>query len=76
MSTTRNKPCLCASCPECGATFFATAIREDYLTDSEENRDTLKTVANYFKEGFDINVKDATAFKLDYCEHLKQYKGG
>lgn len=70
----RNKPCLCASCPECGATFFASAIREDYLTDSEENRDMLKHAAKYFAEGFNVSVKDASSFKMDYCEHLKKYK--
>ncbi len=67
----RDKPCICVSCSECGAVFFASAIREDYLTDREDNTEMLKEVAGYFKEGYDIAVKDASNFEMDYCEHLK-----
>lgn len=70
----RNKPCLCISCPDCGAVFSAKAIRPDYLIDSESNFETLRDAGRYFTDGFNVSVKDASDFKIDYCDHLKQYK--
>ena len=71
IQTMRDKPCLCACCPEGGAVFFATAIHKKLLWDSASNRETLTNIQKYFTDGYDITVKNVGSFKLHYCEHLK-----
>ncbi|MEK6879228.1 MAG: hypothetical protein AABY22_06440 [Nanoarchaeota archaeon] len=67
---TRSKPCLCVTCHECGAVFMATALKEEYHTDSDANKELLNDITGYARQGFSVAFKDATEFKLDYCGHL------
>ena len=67
----RDYPCICCSCPQCGAIFMASALNEKYQNDADENKDLLNTLTNYARQGYNISVKNSDEFKLDYCTHLK-----
>lgn len=67
----RKLPCLCICCPICGVVFMATALKEDYLKDSNINEGLLGDLTRYAREGYAVAFKDAKEFKLDYCQHLK-----
>ncbi len=51
---------------------MAAALNEDYHCDDDSNRELLNDLANYARLGYNICVKDASEFRLDYCEHLKK----
>lgn len=70
----RTLPCLCVCCPTCGAVFMATALKEAYHNDPENNRELLNDITKYAREGYSVSFKDAKEFKLDYCDHLKAVK--
>lgn len=70
----RKRPCLCCCCPTCGAVFMATALNKDYHGDDDSNRELLNDITDYAKQGYLITAKDASEFRLDYCEHLKAAK--
>ena len=72
--TPRKYPCLCCCCPTCGAVFMATALKEEYHNDFDNMKELLDDVANYARQGYSIVSKDASEFRLDYCEHLKENK--
>jgi len=64
----RRKPCLCCSCPECGAVFFAAAMKVEYFGD---NRNLLLELADYASQGYNIEAKNVDEFEMKFCEHLK-----
>lgn len=70
----RKHPCLCCACPTCGAVFMATALNNRYHADDDANRDLLSDITDYATQGYLILAKDASEFRLDYCEHLKANK--
>lgn len=70
----RPHPCLCCSCPECGAVFMASALNEEYNDDSDANKYLLNQIAGYAGKGFNVSVKDVSEYKMYYCEHVKALK--
>lgn len=70
----RKFPCLCACCPTCGAVFMATALKEEYHNDYDNMKELLDDITDYARQGYTISSKDASEFRLDYCEHLKAAK--
>lgn len=67
----RKLPCLCYSCPTCGAVFMATALNEEYHNEFDNMQELLNDITDYARKGYAISAKDASEFRLDYCEHLK-----
>ena len=67
----REYPCICCSCPQCGAVFMASALKKEYHNDNDANRELLNDLANYASKGYNISVRNSSEFKLDYCIHLK-----
>lgn len=70
----RKLPCLCACCPTCGSVFMATALKEEYHNDFDNMKELLDDITDYARQGYTISSKDASDFRLDYCEHLKAAK--
>jgi len=64
----RVRPCLCISCPKCGAIFYATALNKEYHNDNDCNRETLNDIADYAKKGYSVSFKSASEFSLSKCE--------
>jgi hypothetical protein len=64
----RDYPCLCISCPDCGAVFMAIATK--YL--DEKDIQILADIRKYAKDGYNASFKDSSEFKIDMCEHIKQ----
>lgn len=67
----REDPCLCISCPVCGAIFMATAINSKYHNDHTANQDLLNEISEYATKGYNVSFEEAKAFTLNYCEHVK-----
>lgn len=65
----RTMPCICVSCPECGAVFMGSLFSIGII---KTDTNLINELEEYAKDGYTIDIRDAHDFKLDYCEHVKK----